>query len=107
MATYLKGNSRKIVRQEGDDADVTITIPEMLPVVGATLKFAVFKQWQKVPFINKSVVMATQAVTIPLVPDDTKGHPGLHFYEIEIVKPDGKILTAATNQFEILKELIQ
>lgn len=107
MATYLKGKSRKIVRQEGDDADVTITIPDLLPVVGATLKFCVFKQGQKVPFINKEVVMAAQTVAIPLLPGDTKGHPGLHFFEIEIVRPDGKILTAATNHFEIIKELIK
>lgn len=107
MATYLKGKSRKIIRQEGDDADITITLPALLPVVGASLKFAVFKQGQKTAFISKEAVMTAQTVAIPLLPGDTKGHPGLHFYEIEIVRPDGKILTAATNHFEIIKELIK
>lgn len=107
MATYLKGKSVEIVRQEGDDADVTITIPELLPVVGAILKFYVFKQHKREAFIRKEVTMTSQTTTITLAAGDTKGHAGRHFYEIEIVRADGKVLTAATNYFTIIKELIR
>ena len=107
MATYLKGKSRPIRRQEGDTADITITFPAILPTAGATLKFHVYKEFVGEPIITKELPMLGQSVTVPLAPGDTKGKAGRHMYEIELTLPDGAVITTATNEFIIEKELIK
>ena len=105
MATYLKGKSDPITRQEGDTADIEVSIPDILNCIEATLQFKVVRYG--VTIISKTISMTSQTATIPLNPLDTKGYAGVHEYEIEITTVDGKIVTVARNKFIIDSELIK
>lgn len=107
MATYLKGQSPEIIRQEGDDADITFIIPDIIDTNGATLKFQVFRSYDSTPILSKEIVMTGQQATIILDKTDTKGKSGNHQYEIELTLSNGKVVTVARNTFNIKSELIK
>lgn len=107
MATYLKGQSPEITRQEGDDADITFIIPDIINTDGAILKFQVFRAYVPLPILEKQITMSGQQATIVLDKSDTKGKSGNHLYEIELTLSHGKVVTVAQNKFNITPELIK
>lgn len=106
MATYLISREIAIVRQEGDAADIAVTVPAELSMTGKTARFQVRDSGNRV-IINKDdeIAIVGQAITIVLAPDDTARHAGNHRWELEVSDANGPI-TIGRGNFTIVKQLI-
>lgn len=104
MPTYLIKSDITITRQEGDVADIVITVPVLLSMTGKTAKFSVFDTNNKA-IIAKTTGTLTidgQVITIQLLPADTLRKAGKHRWELEVVDANGPI-TIGRGPFVIVK----
>ena len=106
MATYLIEEEAVITRQEGDIADVEITVPSELPLDGHGVTFQVKAAGGRV-LINKkdttnTLTITDQDIYIPLLPADTRGKDGVHRWELQVDTEDGPI-TIGRGDFRIIK----
>ena len=92
MATYLISREISITRQEGDAADVVVTVPSTLSMTGKTARFQVRDSGNRV-IINKEdeIAIVGQGITILLAPEDTARHAGKHRWELEVSDANGPI----------------
>lgn len=104
MSTYLIAAEKTITRQEGDDADIVIIIPDEFSMTGATVIFQVEDTKGNVIF-TKTPTPALQIITITLAAGDTKGKYGNKRWELQVTK-DSKITTLGRGDFIIVKEMI-
>lgn len=104
MATYLISSEKTITRQEGDDADIVMTIPDEFSMTGATVIFQVEDSKGNVIF-TKEPTPALQVITITIDAADTKGKYGNRRWELQVTKA-GKITTLGRGDFIIVKEMI-
>lgn len=106
MATYLISREITITRQEGDAADVVVTVPATLSMTGKTARFQVRDSGNRV-IINKEdeIAIVGQGITILLDPEDTARHSGRHRWELEVRDANGPI-TIGRGDFIIVKQLI-
>lgn len=106
MATYLIKREFELVRQEGDYADVSFVVPDVLELIeGSTAKFQVLASTGRV-IINKDVTVNGQNISVVLEPADTKGKPGRHRWELQVTI-DNKPYTIGRGNFEIKPEIIK
>jgi hypothetical protein len=107
MATFIIKQEIPITRQEGDHSDIVIHVPAILPIDGATVEFAVFKAGAKIiKKVNADMTITDQVITIPFLPADTKGKPGTHKWELQIIR-ESVITTIGRGPFIIVQELIK
>lgn len=104
MATYLINSEKTITRQEGDDADIVITVPVAFSLTGATVIFQVEDAKGNIIF-TKTPTPVGQVITITLDAVDTKGHYGNRRWELQVTK-SGKITTIGRGDFIIVREMI-
>ena len=107
MPTYLIKSEITITRQEGDVADVTITVPSVLDMTNRTPRFQVRDAAGK-RLIDKTVpdvVVTEQVIFVPLLPADTAGKPGKHRWELEVTDTNGPV-TIGRGDFNVVKQLI-
>ena len=107
MATYLIAREITITRQEGDVADIVITVPAALSMTARTPVFQV-RDTSNRAIINKTtpaITVQAQVINIPLLPADTKGKPGKHRWELQVTDTNGPV-TIGRGNFEIIKEII-
>jgi len=104
MATYLIAREITITRQEGDVADIVITVPAILSMTGRTVKFEVRNANGSVQLAKtgSSLTVTGQIISIPLLPADTEGKPGKFTWECEISDANGPI-TIGKGAFVIVK----
>jgi hypothetical protein len=109
MTTYLIKAQITITRQEGDTADIVITVPALLSMTGYEAQFKVYNTAGQAVLSKASPATITvdgQIITIPLLAADTKGKPGTHKWELQIAKT-GSVITIGKGQFVIVSELIK
>jgi hypothetical protein len=109
MASYIIKNRIKITRQEGDDFDVIFNIDPDYSLVGATVKFGVFRTNPDKPIIQKtgaSVNITGQQIRVDIAASETLNKNGLYKWELEVTK-GGKIATIGAGDFEIIKTYIE
>jgi hypothetical protein len=109
MATYNTARDISLRRQEGDSSDLTVIVPTLLDMKGATVRFQV-KDIAGRLLIDKSTLQSTiflegQTIHLQFDPTDTKRRSGIHRWELEVTI-SGSIYTIARGSFEIVKELI-
>lgn len=106
MATYLISREITITRQEGDTADIVVTVPSTLSMTGKTARFQVRDSGNRV-IINKEdeIAIVGQGITILLAANDTARHAGKHRWELEVSDANGPI-TIGRGDFIIVKQLI-
>ena len=104
MTTYLIAREITITRQEGDLADIVITVPAVITLVGKTVRFQVRDINGRVIMDKKDagVSIADQVISIPLYPDNTLRRAGKHRWELEVSDSDGPI-TIGKGPFVIIK----
>lgn len=93
MTTYLIRREKTLTRQEGDVADIVITVPAIISMTGRTAKFQVRDKYNKV-IITKSgngLTVNGQVITIPLLPADTEGKGEKNRWELEVINSSGPI----------------
>jgi len=105
MSTYLIASEKTITRQEGDDADLVITVPALYSMTSATVIFEVQDSKGNVIF-TKTPTPALQVITITFNAVDTKGYAGNKRWELQCTK-GGKIATLGRGDFIITKEMIK
>jgi hypothetical protein len=105
MSTYLISSEKTITRQEGDDADLVITVPALYSMTGATVIFEVQDAKGTVIF-RKTPTPALQVITITFDAVDTKGYSGNRRWELQCTK-SAKITTIGRGDFIITKEMIK
>lgn len=108
MTTYIIKADITIIRQEGDQADIQILVPDVLSLTGATIKFAVKTNGGRTVLYKNTddMTIVGQLITIPLEPEDTKNKAGSHRWEIEISNSDIAPVTIGRGDFILVKELI-
>jgi hypothetical protein len=112
MATFLIKKEYKITRQEGDDCDVVLVLPSILPInINTNYTFTVTGSIQssnKVLFkkLNANMTISGLNITIPINAADTKNKVGISRWEFQI-ETNGKIITVGRGDFEIIKEIIK
>jgi hypothetical protein len=108
MAAYIIKSEIKITRQEGDDSEIVIIVPDILSLNSSTAKFQVKSQcgliFQRAS--GDGITINGQTISIILVPANTKGKSGKYRWELEITTGTGKIITIGRGDFVIEKELI-
>lgn len=104
MATYLISSEKTITRQEGDDADIVMTIPAAFSMTGATVIFQVEDAKGNIIF-TKTPTPVLQVITITIDAANTKGYSGNRRWELQVTK-GGKITTLGRGDFVIVKEMI-
>ena len=104
MSTYLIASEKTITRQEGDDADIVMTIPDEFSMTGATVIFQVEDTKGNVIF-TKTPTPSLQVITIPIDAVDTKTHYGNRRWELQVTRSE-KITTIGRGDFIIDKEMI-
>ena len=112
MASYTIKRDITIIRQEGDNSDVIITIPDVLNIDNADITFLVVTS-TKDEIIKKTlldgITKDSQIITVKLDPVDTKGYYGNHKWELQLndqtVDSYG-IVTVGKGIFTINKEFI-
>lgn len=110
MATYIIDEDILITRQEGDDADIVFTVPDVLSLNGATAKFQAYNT-DGVKIIDKSIgsgiAIDGQKITIDLIPFDTLNKANVHRWELEITTSQNKVITIGRGSLKITKQLIK
>ena len=104
MASYLIEQEETITRQEGDVADIEITVPDLLPMTAKQVHFQVFDPNGR-RIIDKpvgSISIVGQVITIPLYPLDTLNHSGKNTWELKIYDQSGPV-TCGKGMFQIVK----
>ena len=93
MTTYLIAREIPITRQEGDVADIVITVPAVLSLVGKKVRFQVRDINGRVIMDKKDAGLTIdgQVISIPLYPDDTTRRAGKHRWELEVSDDNGPI----------------
>lgn len=93
MSTYLIKSEKTITRQEGDVADIVITVPALLSLSGMTAKFQVSDNSHKIVIskLDDDIAINDQVINIPLLPEDTEGFAGKFRWELQVVNEDGPI----------------
>jgi hypothetical protein len=107
MPTYLIGKEIAITRQEGDVADIVVTVPDILSMDGKTARFQVRDAGNRM-IINKDqtgIDIDGQIITIELQPADTSKKSGKYRWELEVADDDGPI-TIGRGNFDIVKTMI-
>lgn len=106
MASFLIKREFELVRQEGDYADVSFVVPDVLELVaGSTAKFQVSASTGRV-MISKDMTVNGQNLSAVLDPADTKGKAGKHRWELQVII-DNKPYTIGRGNFEIKPESIK
>ena len=108
MPTFIVRKETTITRQEGDVADVVFVVPKVLSMTGRTARFGVFDSAGTTIFEKESpdpVSIASQTITIPILPADTTGHSGSQRGELEVNNDDGRI-TIGRGHFIITPQLL-
>lgn len=107
MTTYRIGKELTITRQEGDVADVVITVPDVLPMAGRTAVFGVFDRAGRQVFSKDvDIVVVGQVLSIPLLPLDTQRRSGELCWELEVTDSAGPI-TIGRGKFIVEPTLIR
>jgi hypothetical protein len=110
MATYLVRAPKQITRHEGDLADISIIVPEILSLAVYGVRFQVKDSSGRSIFrkdtADATITVAGQTANIALLPADTKGRAGNHKWEAELYNQNGPI-TIGYGQFVINPELIK
>lgn len=107
MATYLISREKTITRQEGDVADIVITVPALLSMTGKTAHFAVADNGgRNVINKEKDISIDEQVISIVLKPEDTSRKAGKYRWELEVKDANGPI-TIGKGDFIIVKQLIR
>lgn len=108
MPTFIVRKETTITRQEGDVADVVFVVPKVLSMTGRTARFGVFNSAGTAIFEHETpdpITIASQTITVPLLPVDTTGHSGSHRWELEVNDDDGPI-TIGRGTFIITPQLL-
>ena len=110
MPTYLIKKAINITRQEGDSADISFVVPEILNLALYDAKFNVTTKLRNVILYKSSldgtIAINGQTVTIPLLPDDTKHKTGNYLWELELSNENENI-TIGKGSFFIISEIIR
>ena len=89
-------------------ADVVFVVPKVLSMTDRTARFGVFNSGGTAIFEKESpddITIASQTITIPLLPADTTGHSGSQRWELEVLDDDGPI-TIGRGHFIITPQLL-
>lgn len=122
MSTILPKGDITINRQEGDDADIVLIVPEILPLTDAIIKFQVWtnptdgtdrelvfekdNQEGEEGYVG-GITVEEQTITVTMIPEDTKGFSGVQRWECQINEPNSyKVKTIGKGRFNIMFELI-
>lgn len=105
MTTYNIQKEITITRQEGDSSDLSINVPEILDITGATAIFQVRSMVDKI-ILSKSIIPQGQQINCLFNPQDTEGKAGIHRWELELIWGERHI-TIGRGNFEIIKQLIK
>jgi hypothetical protein len=110
MATYLVRAQKTITRHEGDIADISFIVPEILSLTGYGVRFHVKdssgRSIMRKDTADGTITVAGQTANIALLPADTKGKAGTHKWEAELYNQSGPI-TIGYGPFVINAELIK
>jgi hypothetical protein len=95
--------------QENNDCTIELTIPNILSLTNANIKFSVFKSSEAI--IEKTeaddIDVTGQVMVITFVPTDSTGLSGNYIWELELNDPnDYGIVTIQTGNFIIKKTYI-
>lgn len=109
MASYIIKKEILIQRQEGDVGDVVFIIPSAIPLPGCQVKFGVFTQNNEQIFLKETddVSINGQELRIELESEDTKGHAGVHVWELELTPAGSGPITVGRGDFKIIREWIR
>lgn len=111
MASYLLDSEIDLVRMEGDDSDVEITIDESLSIAGSDVTFEIHDRngdaiISKTNAVGGGITIAGQTITVTLLPADSTGYAGVHRYEFKIVTDLGKTYRICRGTFEFLEKTV-
>ena len=110
VQTFLIGESLEIKRQEGDLASLEFGIPEVISLIGRTIQFAVKTRSspRQVIFRKEGIDWEIDDQTIYTViePEDTRGHSGIHYWELQVTDANDKPISIGRGNFIITPELI-
>ncbi len=107
MATsYIVKQEILIERQEGDTGSIVLTVPDIISMVDAEIKFGVFTQGGEEIFLKETadVTVVDQTITVPLVIDDNAGKKGTHVWELTVLPPGSQRITVGKGDFKIVKK---
>jgi len=109
MSTYLISEEVNITRQEGDTADIVITVPSTITLSDFTEIKMQVKNGNNLmmgkTLSGETITVNGQTITIPLLTTDTKNKSGLHRWELELSSTT-QTITIARGNFTIIKEII-
>lgn len=109
MVTYNTARDIPLRRQEGDSSDLTVVVPSLLDMNGASVRFQVRDIAGRLVMDkgtgDASATVEGQTIYIPFLPVDTKRRGGVHRWELEVTIA-GNVYTIARGPFDIVKELI-
>lgn len=109
MATYQKYSLDLGPYQEGNLADVQLTMHSSFSMTGVKVTFQVRDNSDDLIIEKKSslgtITIAGQAITIPLLPADTTGHNGTFLYEIDFLNATNQPFATIGGKFTIDKEV--
>ena len=114
MATYEK-YKHDIVRHEGNLADIVVDLEGIEEIGGITIqvrkndarKTLIFEKSTLDSETSGDIIVNSEGTgfTIVLNPEDTKGYPGNHLYEIDILNNDHKPFLTIGGIFRIEPEI--
>ena len=110
MATYEKYELALGPYQEGNLADIELEMDALFPMTDVNVTMQVRDSSGNVIIAKSSyeedeIDITGQDITITLDPDDTKGHPGLHDYEIDFLNDEDEPFATIGGKFTVSPEV--
>lgn len=107
MPTYLIKRETAITRQEGNTADVTLVIPDIIDMNLYEAEFKIVNASHRTILSKSSVagtlVISGQVIEIPLPAGDTEDKAGNHLWELEIYNQTQRF-TIGRGKFIIIRK---
>lgn len=109
LAIFLKGGLNMVSNQNfnmvsGDTKTILINIEEDL--LGADVRWALFKRGESVETLIKSGNIIDGQINITLNKDDTEGLKGIYSHECEVTDQNGNVSTVTTGIVTIINDMI-
>jgi hypothetical protein len=113
MATYDKCIYDIPPYQEGNLQDFEFDIDEDFPIADVDeITFQVRSQYDNSVIISRKmsdsvnpILLAGRTITVPILPADTLGYPGVHQYEIDLVNTNNQPFATIGGKFTINAEI--
>jgi hypothetical protein len=105
MNTYLIAREIAITRQEGNVANVVITVPDLFPMEGRSAIFEVTDQTTRTLFKkteSDGLTISGQIITVSLEEKDTDRRVGMHHWKLRATGGEG-IVDIGNGPFIVVK----